>query len=155
MGENFCHLEAELGEEPAVLASAETLLEEVLYFLLDLTANTLASVDLLGVEELAHGLDVKGVSGGHDVVPVGDLDEGLDGRAAHDLALGHALQDLLGGSVDTSDDAVAVLACTLSAVHGLDNDCLATSVSASEHHNNLTGLEEGLCHFFGFCFVLE
>ena len=140
-------LEAESGEEPFVLASAEAGLEDILDLLLNLTANTLTGIKLLAVEDLGEGGEVEGVSGGHDVVPVDDLHEGLDGGAAHDLTLGHALQDLLGSPVNTGDDAVPVLAVALGPVHGLDDDGLVTGESAVEHDNDLTRLKERLGHF--------
>ena len=141
------YLEAESGEEPFVLASAEAGLEDILDLLLHLTANTLTGIKLLAVEDLGEGGEVEGVSGGHDVVPVDHLHEGLDGRTAHDLTLGHALEDLLGSLVDTGDDAVAVLAVTVGPVHGLDDDGLVTGESAVEHDNDLTRLKERLGHF--------
>ena len=80
------------------------------------------------------------------MVPVHNLHERLDGRATHDLTLGHALQDSLGGSVDASNDAVTVLTCTLGPVHGLDNNGLVAGISPIEHDNDLTWLKERLGH---------
>ena len=150
----FC-LEAESGEEPFVLARAEAVLEDVLHLLLHLAANTLTGIELVGVEDLGEGGKVEGVAGGHDVVPVHDLHEGLDGGAAHDLTLGHALEDLLGSPVDPGDDAVAVVAVALGGVDGLDDDGLVAGESAVEHDNDLTRLKERLGHFLLLVYVCE
>ena len=139
-------LETELREEPFVLPSTEASLEDVLHFLLNLTANALTGIELVGIEDLGKSVKVESVPGGHHVVPVHNLHKRLDGRAAHDLTLGHALQDSLRCSVDPGNDAVAVLARTLSPVHRLDNNGLVAGISTVEHDNDLTWLKERLGH---------
>ena len=139
-------LEAELGEKPFVLPSTEAGLEDILHFLLDLTTHTLTSIELVSVKDLGKSVKVKSVPSGHHVVPVHNLHKRLDGRATHDLALGHALQDSLRRSVNTSNNAVAVLPHTLGPIHRLDNNSLVAGISPIEHNNNLTWLKERLGH---------
>lgn len=81
------------GEEPSVLAAGVSLLQN----LLDSLLGVLSLADLLeGVcgDGALDALELKGVSGGHQVVVVDDLDEGLDLAALLLSGLGHATGDL-------------------------------------------------------------
>lgn len=75
--------------------------------------------------------DVQGVSGGHQVVVVDDLDEGLDLGSLGGLLGTHVLGDLEGGLVDTDDDGVGEGVGLSPFVVGLDDDDLLTGVSAT------------------------
>lgn len=72
-------LEAELGEEPLVLARVVGLLEN----LLDLTLGLAAGSGILGDVEVE--LNIEGVAGREEVSVVDHLEEGLDARAAGNL----------------------------------------------------------------------
>lgn len=106
-------LEAELLEEPAVLARDVTLGEQLLELLagLALGGGVLDGVlvdHTADAGRLVLGLDVNRVSGGHHVVVVDNLDKRLQGAALLDLLLAHATRDLAGSSVDTSNQCVSV-----------------------------------------------
>ena len=60
--------------------------------------------------------------GGHDVVEVNKLDEGLDLAAQSDLLLRHGLGDLLGCSCQTGNEGVAVGARLLAEAQGYNKD---------------------------------
>ena len=62
-------------------------------------------------------LDVEGVTGGHDVVAVDDLDKGLHAAALRPLLLAHVLCDLAGCLLKTNNKAVAKLASLVTVVH--------------------------------------
>lgn len=94
-------------EEPPVLSARVALLEHLLHVLL----CVLPLADLLeGV--VGHGalkaLELERVAGGHEVVVVDNLDEGLYLVALLLARLGHAPGDLEGVALDASNDSVAV-----------------------------------------------
>lgn len=111
------------GEEPSVLAASVTLLEN----LLDRLLGVLALADLLeGVagDGTLETLELERVTGGHQVVVVDDLDEGLDLGALLLAGLGHAAGDLGGVALDAGDDGVAEGVRLVAVVDGLDDDDL-------------------------------
>lgn len=143
------NLEAELGVQ--VLDTAGILGAAVkvagLERLLESLAGVLAGVKPLhssGVDVLLDVHDVvgHGVAGGHDVVVVDELDEGLHARTLEDLLLAHALGDGQGSLVNASDEAMAKAALRSSLIELLDDDGLATGVAASKDDHDLSGLDE-------------
>lgn len=111
------------GEEPAVLAAGVALLQS----LLDRLLGVLALGDLLegvGGDGALEALELQGVAGGHQVVVVDDLDEGLDLGALLLAGLGHAAGDLGGVALDAGDDGVAEGVGLVAVVDGLDDDDL-------------------------------
>lgn len=111
------------GEEPSVLAASVTLLEN----LLDRLLGVLALADLLeGVagDGALEALELERVAGGHQVVVVDDLDEGLDLGALLLAGLGHAAGDLGGVALDAGDDGVAEGVRLVAVVDRLDDDDL-------------------------------
>ena len=111
------------GEEPTVLAAGVTLLKHLLNVLLGIftLADLLEGVVGNGALE---ALELKGVTGGHQVVVVDDLDEGLDLGALLLASLGHPAGDLLGVALDAGDQGVAEGVRLVAIVDGLDDDDL-------------------------------
>jgi len=110
-------------EEPPVLAAGVTLLKD----LLDVLLGILALADLLeGVlgDNALETLKLESVAGGHQVVVVDDLDEGLDLGALLLSGLGHAAGDLAGVPLDAGDEGVAVGVGLGALVDRLDDDDL-------------------------------
>ena len=110
-------------EEPAVLARCVARLEQVL----DGLFRVLVLGDLLeGVlgNNTLKTLKLQSVTGGHQVVVVDDLDEGLDAGAAVDKLLTHAAGDLQGVTLDTGDNGVREGVGLGASVLRLDNDDL-------------------------------
>jgi hypothetical protein len=123
MTEETILLEAQRGEEPSVLSAGVTLLQDFLDGLLSI----LALADLLegvGGDGALEALELQGVTGGHQVVVVDDLDERLDLGALLLAGLGHAAGDLLGVTLDASNDSVAEGVSLVAIVEGLDDDHL-------------------------------
>lgn len=81
------------------------------------------------------------IPGGHQVVEVDCLHEGLHARAASDLLLGHAASNAQRVLVNTSHHCETVLALALTLLRGAHNNCLAAGVSALQNNNDLTGLQ--------------
>ena len=95
------------GEEPPVLAARVALLQH----LLDRLLGILTLADLLecvGRDDALETLELEGVAGGHQVVVVDDLDEGLDLAALLLPGLGHATGDLAGVPLDACYEGMAV-----------------------------------------------
>ena len=113
----------ERGEEPPVLAGGVTLLENLLDGLLGILAlrNLLEG---LGGDGALETLKLEGVAGGHQVVVVDDLDEGLDLGALLLAGLAHAASELAGVSLDTGNDGMTVGVGLGAVVNGLDDDDL-------------------------------
>jgi hypothetical protein len=139
------HLEAELAEEPLVLASHVALLEGLLDGLAGLGAGGgvgeglgTGDVEDLGVEA------VELVAGGHHVVVVNRLEERLDAVALLHGLLAHVLLDLQGVAVNAGNDAVAVRALGSAIIVGLHDDSLAAGIAALENDDNLALLQDGL-----------
>ena len=99
-------LESELLEEPLVLAGLVALLklrshlESGLLLLHGIFKSFLVKVGLVKA-------NVHSVPGGHHVVIVDNLQEGLDFAAELDLSFGHALGHLAWVTVDAGDQSVA------------------------------------------------
>lgn len=113
----------ERGEEPSVLSAGVSLLEN----LLDSLLGVLSLADLLESvvgDGALEALELEGVSGGHQVVVVDDLDEGLDLVSLFLSGLGHAASDLGGVSLNTSDQGVTEGMGLVAVVDGLDDDNL-------------------------------
>lgn len=111
------------GEEPSVLAAGVALLQHLLDVLLGILplCNLLEGVVCDGTLET---LKLQSVTGGHQVVVVDDLDEGLDLGALLLAGLGHAAGDLGRVALDTGNDGVAVRVRLVTRVDGLDDDNL-------------------------------
>lgn len=111
------------GEEPSVLAAGVALLQHLLDSLLRiLTLGNL--LEGLAGDGALETLQLEGVSCGHQVVVVDDLDEGLDLGSLLLARLGHAAGDLGGVALDTGDDSVAERMRLVAIVDGLDDDDL-------------------------------
>ena len=103
---NLSGVLTERGEEPPVLAALVSLVEGLLDSLLGLLplADLLESVGGDGVLE---ALKLEGVTGGHKVVVVDDLDEGLDLVPSVLRLLAHAARHLGRVALDADDESVA------------------------------------------------
>lgn len=99
-------LEGEAGEEPTRLASLEPLLQNLLGLLTrgNLLRRVLQRVGGDGSLEV----HVEGVAGGHEVVVVDRLDEGLDARVLVLLLLIHLLGHLARVGRETAHESVTV-----------------------------------------------
>lgn len=107
-------------EEPPVLAARVPLLQS----LLDGLLGVLALGDLLegiGSQGALQALELEGVTGGHQVVVVDDLDEGLDLGALLLAGLGHAAGNLGRVALDAGHQSVTVGVRLVASVHGLDD----------------------------------
>lgn len=126
------------GEEPPVLAALVPLVEGLLDSLLGLLplADLLESVRGDGVLE---ALKLEGVTGGHEVVVVDDLDEGLDLGALGLAGLGHALGDGARVALDAGDDGVGEGVALGTVVDGHEEDDLLAGV-ASTGDDGLSGI---------------
>lgn len=120
-------------EEPPVLAAGVSVLEGLLDGLLGVLAlgNFLEGVGGNGTLET---LKLESVTGGHQVVVVDDLDEGLDTAALLDSLLTHAAGDLEGVALDTGDDGVREGVSLGARVLRLDNDNLLIAKSGLRQH---------------------
>lgn len=110
-------------KEPAVLAARVALLQS----LLDRLLGVLALADLLegvGGDGTLEALELQGVAGGHQVIVVNHLDEGLDLRALLLAGLGHAAGDLGGVALDAGNHSVTEGVGLVAVVNGLDDDNL-------------------------------
>jgi hypothetical protein len=102
-------LEAELLEKVLSTSGLLVVLSGlVLVLLLEDLLEVLASLDSgLGLEgrliDNLLQLEISGVSGGHDVVEVDSLHEGLDLASLLELGLAHVLHDLSGVAIDTGN----------------------------------------------------
>ena len=118
------------GEEPSVLSAGVSLLED----LLDVLLRILTLADLLeGIvgDGALEALELEGVTGGHQVVVVDDLDEGLDLAALGLAGLGHAAGDLKGVALDAGDDGVRERVRLGAVVDGEEEDDLLACVAAA------------------------
>lgn len=134
-------LKLQRGEEPPVLAARVTLLQG----LLDSLLGVLTLGDLLegvGGQSTLEALELQGVTGGHQVVVVDDLDEGLDLGSLLLSCLGHATGDLAGVALDTGDQGVAVGVRLVASVDGLDDHDLLSGIAATGDDGNTANLEE-------------
>ena len=140
----------ERGEEPPVLAALVSLVEGLLDGLLGLLplADLLESVGGDGVLE---ALKLEGVTGGHEVVVVDDLDEGLDLAALGGAGLGHALGDGARVALDAGDDGVGEGVALGTVVDGHEEDNLLASV-ASTGDDGLSGIVS--IRFFAYLEVI-
>jgi hypothetical protein len=93
--------------------------------------HALVSDDGLEVEVLLHDK-----AGGHHVVVVDELDEGLEAALAVDLLLAHALDDTAGRALNTDAESVGELLVLASLVVLLDDDSLLSSHAASGEDDN-------------------
>lgn len=110
-------------EKPPVLAARVALLQHLLDSLLGLL--TLADLlEGLSRDDGLETLELEGVAGGHQVVVVDDLDEGLDLAALLLAGLGHAAGDLARVPLDARNEGVAVGVRLVAGVDGLDDDDL-------------------------------
>jgi len=113
--------------------------------LLDGLAGLHALVLLLEVLLLDRSLQINvadGVAGGHHVVEVDHLDEGLHLAALQDRLLAHAASHAQGGAVKASDQCVGEVVFLVSLIEGLDDNRLLASITACQHDHNLAGLDE-------------
>lgn len=110
-------------EEPTVLAAGVAVLKG----LLDGLLGVLTLGDLLeGVvgDGALETLELEGVTSGHQVVVVDNLDERLDAAALLDGLLTHAAGDLQGVTLDTGNDGIGEGVRLGASVVRLDNDDL-------------------------------
>jgi hypothetical protein len=108
------------GEEPAVLARGVSLLQSLLDGLLGvLTLGNL--LEGIGGDNTLQALQLKSVSGWHQVVVVDDLDERLDLAALGLAGLGHTAGDLGWVTLDTGNQGVWVWVRLVASVLWLDD----------------------------------
>lgn len=81
------------------------------------------------------------VASGHDVIVVDVLDEGLNARSLQDLLLSHRLRDLERCTVNSGHERVSELVLLSRIIERLDDDRLATGITACEDDHNLAGLD--------------
>ena len=84
------------------------------------------------------------VTGGHEVVEVHALHEGLNLRALLDLRLAHCLCDLPRIPLDAGDYGVGKLAVPGALVIGFDDDGLLAGVTAGKEDDHLLVLDDPL-----------
>lgn len=84
----------------------------------------------------------ESVPGGHDVVVVDDLDEGLDASAGQNLTTSHSLGDRAGAAVDSNNDGVGEGTGLGGVLDGLNDNSLATSELTLGEDDDLTCLQE-------------
>jgi len=139
-------LEPELGEEPPIFASLKPLLEPCLGLLSgsDLLVTRLKSIRGNDVLQI----DIEGISSGHDVVIVDELDEALNPGFLGLLFGGVFANDLLRVLGYAGDEAVAVWTVPCAVVEGTDDDAFATRITALKQDHCLPWLQE-LHHFSG------
>jgi hypothetical protein len=142
------NLEAQLGKE---VADAESLLlvlgrlvpvlllEELLERLLGLLP-AFAGCEGRVVEELLE-VKVDRVAGGHNVVEVDGLDEGLDLSPLLNLGRLHVLDDAPGVPVDACHSRVSEPLVLVALIRSLDNHGLAAREAARQDNHNLAALE--------------
>ena len=94
-----------------------------------------------GVDQLLH-VELHLVSGGHDVVQVDGLHEGLDGRSTSDLLLAHGSGDGSGVLSDARNDGVRELVLVGTLLEGLDDDGLFAGVLASQNDADSASFED-------------
>jgi len=136
----FQHLEAQLLEEPLVLARPEPLLKTLLQLLAD-DGPLRGVLDRLSGHKLLE-LKVEPVPGGHEVRVVDGLDEGLDLGALGNLALGHGTGNLEWRPVNAGNDGVGVGAAGSALIEVPDNHSLVAGEPAAEDDDDLSGLDE-------------
>lgn len=122
-------------EEPAVLAGGVAVLQGLLDGLLGILALGNLLEGVVGDNAL-EALELEGVTGGHQVVVVDDLDEGLDAAAAVDELLTHAAGHLQGVALDTGDDGVGEGVRLGASVVGLDNNDLKSRDNCAGQPNS-------------------
>ena len=110
-------------EKPSVLSARVALLQHLLDRLLGLLplADLLESVTRDGALQT---LQLQGVAGGHEVVVVDHLDEGLDLASLFLPRLAHPSGDLFRVALDAGDKGVAVGVALVSGVNWLDDNHL-------------------------------
>jgi len=133
-------LETQLLEEPLVLA----LLVDGLELDAGLEAVRLALDGILQVlgRQLLETDVVRGVAGGHQMVVVQALQEGLDLGLLLQLVLAHLLGHLARVAVDAGDESVAERLLRGAIVGGLDDDGLATGVTSAKDDYDLALLHD-------------
>lgn len=122
-------------EEPAVLAGGVAVLQGLLDGLLGVLALGNLLEGVVGDNAL-EALELESVTGGHQVVVVDDLDEGLDAAAAVDELLTHAAGDLQGVALDTGDDGVGEGVRLGAGVVGLNNNDLKSRDNCAGQPNS-------------------
>jgi len=147
------NLEAELAEEPLVLAELVSLLELVLDLLAGLLPEGGVAEAILVDERLVHD-DVDGIPRRHHVVEVDDFDERLDLAALGHLLLAHLLRHLQRVSVDSGDEGVSVWLIGATFIVVLHDDGFATGEATVQHQHHFPLLKK-LAHFDVICFNLN
>ncbi|GBE61024.1 flagellar export ATPase, putative [Babesia ovata] len=97
---------------------------------------------LVGHQGLGVDAAGNGVAGGHQVVHVDVLHEGLDAQALLHLLLAHVTGDLERVLVDTGHQAVGVWAALARALVAVDDDALAARTTAREHDYDAAGFHK-------------
>lgn len=117
-------------EEPSVLAAGVSLLQSLLDGLLGVLALRNLLEGVVGHDTL-QSLELKRVTGGHQVVVVDGLDEGLDAAALLLLLHTHAAGHLLGVALDTGNERIGEGVRLGAIVLRLDDDNLHKILSAT------------------------
>lgn len=142
------HLEPQRGEEPAVLSCIVALLK----FILHNGTGFCAGLRSLRVgawgrksSDIDSGFDliakVEGVSGGHEMVIVDNLDKDSQLGAHRDFLLRHRLLHSAWVFFDASYDAMAVGMLVGPIVLALEDHGLLPSILALQDDNDLSGLQ--------------
>lgn len=119
-------LEVEGGEEPLVLTGLVLFLQGLSDDLLGLLLLRWLLQSLRG-DSVLERLNVKRVSGWHQVVVVDQLDEGLDSGSSGNVLLGVGCGDSQWSSLDTDNDGVRECVGLGAVVVWLDDHNLLTS----------------------------
>jgi hypothetical protein len=104
------------GEKPLVLSARVLFLKGLFHSLLGLLPLRGLFKGVVGDDTL-QALHLQGVTSGHEVVVVDDLDERLDLGALGHLGLAHAASDLGGVAVDPGDQSMAEGVSLAAVVH--------------------------------------
>lgn len=112
-----------------------SLLKGLLDSLLGVLSESGLGEGLSANDVLEVGTEVEGVSSGHHVVVVDDLDEGLDLGSLGDLLGVHVGGDLERVSLDTGNQSMGEGVSLGSLIVSLDDHDLLTSVSASNNES--------------------
>lgn len=135
----YTNLKPKLREEPAVLSALVSFLELGLNFNASL-ASLCGILHNIATSDVLLKVDVNKVAGGHQMVVVDALDEGLDLVALRLLLLRHPLGDGTRISLDARYNGVAIASVAGAFIVGLEDDSLLSRVLAAKDDDDLVGL---------------